>query len=60
VVDEIPEIEPIETSARTLALDWGDDPAIEEESEDRTRSSREAASFDFSDKPQEAKRKSAP
>ncbi len=26
VTEEIPEIEPIETSARTLSLDWGDEP----------------------------------
>ena len=25
VTEEIPEIEPIETTARTLALDWGED-----------------------------------
>ena len=29
VTDEIPEIEPIETTTRTLALDWGDDESPE-------------------------------
>ena len=29
VTDEIPEIEPIETTTRTLALDWGDDESSE-------------------------------
>ena len=29
VTEEIPEIEPIETSARTLSLDWGDEPLLE-------------------------------
>ena len=30
VTDEIPEIEPIETTTRTLALDWGDEPDVED------------------------------
>ena len=34
VTEEIPEIEPIETSARTLSLDWGDEP-VTEEADDR-------------------------
>jgi len=29
VAEQIPEVEPIETTARTLALDWGDDPPEE-------------------------------
>jgi DNA recombination protein RmuC len=33
VTDEIPEIEPIETTTRTLALDWGDEPEIEDDRE---------------------------
>ena len=33
VTDEIPEIEPIETTTRTLALDWGDEPDIEDDRE---------------------------
>jgi len=31
VVDDIAELEPIDTTARTLQLDWGDDPAEEGE-----------------------------
>jgi hypothetical protein len=33
VTDEIPEIEPIETTTRTLALDWGDEPEVEDDRE---------------------------
>jgi DNA recombination protein RmuC len=36
VAEQIPEIEPIETTARTLALDWGDEPALEEHIPGRT------------------------
>ena len=32
VTDEIPEIEPIETTTRTLALDWGEEPTDDEAS----------------------------
>jgi DNA recombination protein RmuC len=35
VTEEIPEIEPIETSARTLSLDWGDEP-LSGEADDQT------------------------
>jgi DNA recombination protein RmuC len=35
VAEEIPEVEPIETTARTLALDWGDE-AVEEKPLPRT------------------------
>jgi hypothetical protein len=28
ITEEIPEIEPIETTARTLSLDWGEDDTI--------------------------------
>jgi DNA recombination protein RmuC len=33
VTDEIPEIEPIETTTRTLALDWGDESDVEDAGE---------------------------
>jgi DNA recombination protein RmuC len=33
VTDEIPEIEPIETTTRTLALDWGDESDVEDPDE---------------------------
>ena len=34
VTEEIPEIDPLETTARTLALDWGEDPAEVEEDDE--------------------------
>ena len=36
VAEQIPEIEPIETTARTLALDWGDEPPLDENHSSRT------------------------
>jgi DNA recombination protein RmuC len=35
VAEDIPEIEPIETSARALSFDWGDDPSEPSQNDER-------------------------